>query len=48
MELLRFDSRKPSAKYLPLIAGIQARLANVAVFANEAAVAELDATSVAA
>jgi hypothetical protein len=48
MELLRFDSRNPSAKYLPLITGIQARLANVAVFANEPAVAELAATSVAA
>jgi hypothetical protein len=33
MELLRFDSRTPSAKYVGLIDRIQARLANVPVFA---------------
>jgi hypothetical protein len=37
MELLRFDSRRPNAKYAGLIELLRDRLTNVAVFASDAA-----------
>lgn len=44
MELLRFDSRRPSTKYMNLIELLRERLANVAVFASETAAAGSDAS----
>jgi hypothetical protein len=34
MELLRFDSRRPTARYADLVAALEEKLAHVAVFAN--------------
>jgi hypothetical protein len=34
IELLRFDSRRPAAKYMPLVELLQSRLAGVPVFAG--------------
>jgi len=49
IELLRFDSRRPSAKYLGLIETLRSRLAHVPVVgtSTEARVFEVDAPSVA-
>ena len=48
MELLRFDSRRPSPKYAPLIAELTERLATVPVIARTEMADPFEYTEVAA